>query len=269
MHHSYWGLNRPPFARQNSLDGSFHEGEVQAEGLARLRHVIQHSRRAALVTGERGCGKSLLLRQFAAECRDQGLHISEVDLDSVHPQEMLRQIASQLALNPRRDDDPSRLLSRLVDWAAAADFHRSHALVLADHADEAGPDVLRLLARCARMFDSYAPCLTLVSACRDENVMRLGNDLLDSIDLRIQLGPWEEADTIAYVQLALLDAGCDRPVFKDHALAVLHTLSGGVPRDVNRLADYAMAGGAAVGCETIDAGIVEAAYDALKPVVVA
>jgi type II secretory pathway predicted ATPase ExeA len=89
------------------------------------------------------------------------------------------------------------------------------------------------------------------------------------MDLQIRLEPWEESDTIAYLQMALLDAGCERPIFDDHALTVLHTLSAGVPREVNRLADYSLNGAASDGCETIDAGVVEAAYDAIQPTVFA
>ena len=41
----------------------------------------------------------------------------------------------------------------------------------------------------------------------------------------------------------------------------LHEIAGGVPRQVTRLADYALLAGAAAGVETIDAGIVEAASE--------
>jgi type II secretory pathway predicted ATPase ExeA len=119
MHHAYWGLKRPPFVRQNCQESSFHEGGPQTEGLARLRHMVQQSRRAALVTGGRGCGKTLLLNRFANECRDQGLIVACVELDGATALETLAQISSQLALNPRPDDDAVRLMRRLADWAAS------------------------------------------------------------------------------------------------------------------------------------------------------
>lgn len=264
MHNAYWGLLRSPFVHRRPAHVSFHEGEVQAEALARLRYLVQQQRRAGLVLGGRGCGKSLLLRRFADDCRTQGDCVVQVSLDSASARETLWQIASQLAINPLLTDDAPRLLRRLGDWAAAAALNSSRAVLLADDAETAGPELMRQMTRLTRLSEQSSSSLTLVLACRDDAVGRLGENLLDAIDLRVELEPWEESDTVAYVQLALFEAGCERPVFEEHALAVLHTLSAGVPRDVNRLADYALLGGASSGCQTIDAGIVEAAYDALK-----
>jgi general secretion pathway protein A len=87
--------------------------------------------------------------------------------------------------------------------------------------------------------------------------------LLDAVDLRIDLEPWSEGETVGYVQHALVEAGCDRPIFGDEALSALFHLSDGVPRRVNRLADQALLGAAAEGLEQVTAAIVESAHDAV------
>ena len=69
---------------------------------------------------------------------------------------------------------------------------------------------------------------------------RLGEQLLEMIDLRIDLEPWDELDTIGYLQLALVEAGCQQPLFDDDSLSEIHRLAAGIPRRVNRLADYAL-----------------------------
>jgi general secretion pathway protein A len=106
--------------------------------------------------------------------------------------------------------------------------------------------------------------LTLVLIATPRGTQRLGEELLEAFDLRIDLEPWTEADMIGYLQHALIEAGGDRPIFDDEALSALHGLTGGIPRKVNRLADHALLGAAAEGCEMVDAAMVEAAHDALS-----
>jgi general secretion pathway protein A len=75
--------------------------------------------------------------------------------------------------------------------------------------------------------------------------------------------PWELADSIGYVQTALVEAGRFEPLFDEDALALLHELSGGVPRRLMRVADFALLAGAAAGAEKIDRGTVAAAQEEL------
>ena len=67
------------------------------------------------------------------------------------------------------------------------------------------------------------------------------------VDLRIDLEPWTASECVGYVQHALLESGCDQPAFDDEALETLASLSGGVPRRLNRLADHALLAAAAEG----------------------
>jgi type II secretory pathway predicted ATPase ExeA len=104
---------------------------------------------------------------------------------------------------------------------------------------------------------------TFVIAGNERLTEQLGEALLDSIDLRVDLEPWTEADMVGYIQHALVAAGREEPAFDDEALSVMHTLTGGNPRQVNRLADHALLGAAAEDCEMVGAAIVEAAHEAL------
>jgi general secretion pathway protein A len=91
--------------------------------------------------------------------------------------------------------------------------------------------------------------------------VRWNTGLRNLVDLRIDVLPWAIEETIGYVQTALVEAGRLEPLFDDGALEALHEIACGVPRQVTRLADYALLAGAAAEVETIDAGIVEAASE--------
>jgi general secretion pathway protein A len=260
MYHAHWGLTRSPFAGGGTP--VFYEGESQAEALARLRYVAEN-RRHALLLGERGAGKSLLMRQFAVQRRREGRDSVAIGLAGISPRELLWQIAAGVCFGPRSEDESVRLFRQLGDYAMAAGSRKSTSLLLLDDADQAGADVRTTLLRLLSL-GGETPWLTLVLIANANKSQRLGEELLDEIDLRIELEPWSEADMIGYVQHALVEAGCDRPVFEDEALSAMYALTDGIPRKVNRLADHALLGAAAESHEMVDAAMMEAAHDALS-----
>jgi len=258
MYHAHWGLSRSPFAGGATL--LFYQGEAQLEALARLRYAAQQQRHALLL-GERGVGKSLLVRRFADERRREARQVVSISLPGLSPRELLWQIAAGLSLAPRPEEDLVRLYRRLSDHAASR--QNEAAMLLLDDADQIGPDVRTQLLRLLSL-GGGPPWLTLVLTATTTAVGRIGEDLLEPIDLRIDLEPWSESETTGYIQHALIAAGGDRPVFDDEALSALYLLTDGIPRRVNRLADHALLGAAAEGLEMVDAGMIEAAQDALR-----
>jgi general secretion pathway protein A len=157
--------------------------------------------------------------------------------------------------------DVPRLWRQIADRVAENRLQQVNTVLLADDAGQAGPDVITQLIRLARLDLSPSPRWTLVLAAEPAQAARWGETLRDLVDLRIDMPPWEEADTIGFVQTALVEAGSTAPIFESEALAALHALSGGIPRRVTRLADFALLAGAAAAAERIDAALVQAAAD--------
>ncbi len=177
------------------------------------------------------------------------------------------QIASQLAAAVRVEDDQLRLFRQLSDRIVVNRLQDVPTVVLVDDAHQAGPDLLAQLVRLTQL-DAVSPNpLTMVLAVREAQAARLGEQLLELIDLRIDLEPWDELDTIGYLQLALVDAGCQQPLFDDESLSEIHRLTAGIPRRVNRLAEHALLVGAGAGDagEIIDTATIRAAHAALSP----
>jgi general secretion pathway protein A len=261
MYLAYWGLEHSPFA-PSAAAPLYYEGEAQAEAAARLRFVVQNGRRLALLVGQRGVGKTLLLRQFAEQARREGRSAAFVLGAGLSVRELLWQLAAQFAIGPKPGDDAAALSRRLVAYVDALRWQRSAATIFVDDADQIGPDVRTQLVRLLALGVDDAR-LTMVLATTPQERRQLGDSLLEAVDLWIELDPWNESETAAYVQHALIDAGCDRPAFDDEALSALYQLTDGVPRQVNRLADHALLGAAAEGRESIDAAMIEAAHDAL------
>ncbi len=273
MVQTHWGFEKSPFP--SGLDPQlFYEGASGRESLARLRFLVNHGRRLGLMLGEPGVGKSLLLEVFARECRQlhenrqQRRAVAQVNLLGLSARELYLQLGVELQAAVRAEDDLPRLFRQLTDRIHENRLQGLSTVLLLDDADQAGPDLLPHLLRLAHLDAVGAGGLTLVLAANQARANRLGAGLLDLVDLRIDLEPWDELDTAGYLQLALFEAGAERPLFDDQALSEMHRLAGGVPRRVNRLADYALLAGSGSGQEVIDSITIQSAHEAIQlPVV--
>jgi type II secretory pathway predicted ATPase ExeA len=66
MYLDYWKIREKPF--ENSPDPKFlFHSKQHDEALFRLLYAIQSSKGAALLTGEYGCGKTLLMHTIISE----------------------------------------------------------------------------------------------------------------------------------------------------------------------------------------------------------
>lgn len=259
---THWGLERPPFPTGNA-EPVFFSGLPQQEALARLRFLVHSRRRLGLMLGESGWGKSLVLTLFADEAAREGWDVGHLNLLGLSVRELHWQLAVALRANPRLGDDLPRLARRVEERLVQNRIEGGQVVLLLDDADHAGADVLTQLVRLVQQPADRVGDLAIVLAANAADSPRLGTRLLDLVDLRIDLECWDAADTTGYLQLALVAAGAEQPIFTDAALAEMQRLTGGVPRLVNRLADYALVAGTSAGVEHIDESIVTAAYEAI------
>ena len=252
MYQSYWGLTKPPFP--SGLDRDlFHEGMGQREALARLRFLVAHRRRLGLVVGDVGLGKSLLLEVFAQVCRTAGHAVAKVDPLGLSAREFYWQLGTQLHARVRVEDDLVRLFRQTTDRVSENRLEGRQTIVLLDDLEQTGPDLQNHVQRLLRIDAANAGWLTVIATANERHVLRLTKPLLQLCDLQTELTPWDELDTVGYLQLALFAAGAERPLFDDEAMSVLHQLSAGIPGDVNRLADFGLLAGSNAGLDAIDA----------------
>ena len=102
--------------------------------------------------------------------------------------------------------------------------------------------------------------MTIILSGRGTEITGLGESLLDLAELRIDLEPWDAADTEQFLQTSLDRAGCAGKVFAPPAAAKIHELAQGIPRHISQLADLSLVAGAGAGLQEIDAAVVESVY---------
>jgi type II secretory pathway predicted ATPase ExeA len=259
----HWGLGRSPFRGTPAVDQLYPTTGL-TEALARIEYLVDGRRRVGVLMGESGVGKSLALKAAARQLARQGRAVVLVDVTAMSARELTWLVACGLGAAPRDDADLAKLWRLVSDRLAENRMQQTHTVLLVDEAGQAGPDVVSQLVRLARLDPSAGARWSIVLAAEQGQATRWNVALRDLVDLRIDLLAWSAEDTIGYVQMSLLEAGRMEPLFEDDALAVLHQLTQGVPREVVRLADFALLAAAVAGRTTIDAVTVEAAHEEIS-----
>jgi len=253
---SHWDLADCPFSTGFEPKG-FYPSPVHEEALARLHFLVDHRDRLGLLLGESGTGKSLLLRVFADRLRRAGLPVAAVGLWGVERDELMWLVAARLGLNPERGLGAAALWQLVADRLAEYRYQQLQTVILLDDADRAVGEVLSSVMRLVKCDWSAESRLTVVLACQEGRIDRLGGDLLDLAELRIDLRCWDQGDTEKYIEVSLAQAGRTAAAFDPSALVRLHELGGGLPRRVAHLADLALVAGAGQNLNRIDADTIE------------
>jgi type II secretory pathway predicted ATPase ExeA len=265
MYQTHWGLRESPF--RSCLDPRlFHQSPTHEEALARLHFLVEQRRRLGLLMGVSGSGKSLLLEVFAEQLRGGGLPVAKVNLLGLQPAEMLCLLAAGLQLNLDPSEAVAGLWRSVTDRLAEYRYQQLDTIVLLDDADRAASPVLDLVTRLAQHDPSPASRLTIVLAGQRARMNRLGDQLLDLAELRIDVATWEQSDTEAFLSSSLAQAGRQSSVFADPAVARLHELSRGIPRRITQLADLALVAAAGEELQQVDAEVVESVFEELSVV---
>ena len=259
------GAFKPPF--WCNLDPKcFYQSPTHEEAMARLSFLVKEHRRLGLLIGPEGSGKSLLLEVFAQQLRRQGRSVAKLSLLDVEPTEMLSLLAAEWELPVGSLPSTPTLWRALTNRLVEHRYQRLETVVLLDDVDQADLRTLQHAARLIRFDTSPEMRLTVVFAGRQECIKRLGESLLSLVDLRIDVEPWQRADTEQYFNTLLSQAGRRTPVFAETAVDRLHELAHGLPRRVSQLADLALLAGAGQNLDQIDAEVVEEACQELSVV---
>lgn len=259
MYQTHWGLRETPF--RTCLDRRFfYQSPTHEEALARLHFLVDEHRRLGLLIGEPGSGKSLLLDVFADELRRDGRPVALVNLQGLRPEEMLWSLAVGFGLNPDPTEPLVTLWRIVTDRLAEYRYFEQETAILLDDAGQASADVIAQLTRLASWEYWPQSRLTVVAATCREGLAWLGRPLLELAELRIDVEPWEEADTVNYLRDSLTRAGRRAPIFDEPAIGRLHQLAGGIPRRITQLADLALMAGAGRRLDHVDAETVESVY---------
>lgn len=258
MYEAYWNLNKKPFEIGSDPDFYFPAEGHQAVFL-KLRYLLETRRGSALLLGENGTGKSLLVTLLGR------LHLEgsplgpffEVNMPRFGSQDLLFYLAEKVR---ETSSDAAKKIASLVSGAAddqppvykafstveraltrlAAEGRRPVLVIEgADRIDDA--DVWSTLASLIELESEGAPLLSLLLTASPKKLHRPIPFVEDELEAAAELLPLGEEETIRYIAHRLRTAGASRrDIFTRGALSAIARLTGGVPRKINRLGDMAL-----------------------------
>jgi general secretion pathway protein A len=248
MYQAHWQLERRPF--EAGVDTSvYYPAESHQASLLKLRYTIENARGAALLAGGPGLGKTMLVKLLWQQLSDQFAPLVHLVFPQMPTAELLAYLAAELTGSPQDEETAGaprsiessvRSIERCVLENAA---QGRHAVIAVDEAHllEGGRtlEALRLLLN----FESDGrPALTLLLVGQPTLLPGLARmpQLEAWLAVKCLLRPLTLEETMGYVQHRLAVAGAQRTIFEPAAVELVHQVSEGVPRRINRVCDLAL-----------------------------
>ncbi len=255
MYARHWGLVDIPF--QSTVDRRwFYEGPSHEEALARLLFLVEQHRRLGLLIGAAGTGKTMLLSVLQRSAAQAQTEVVDVNVAGRSGNEVVWELAAKLRLNPRSDETPAMLWRKIEETLIGNQLARAQTLLVFDHFEWADRDCQKAVARLVHLNTQAPAWTTIVAAVRQHSVRECCELFRPLVDLTIDVPAFNHDESRDYVISLLTRAGRREPLFTDSALDRLHELSGGVPRELNRLCDMSLLAAMSAGAAAVTADIV-------------
>lgn len=256
---AYWGLAELPF--ENVPDPKFYfPTPMHEEALHRLLYGVQTRKGALMLTGEIGCGKTLLSRELSLHLSGQQYDVALIANPSFGVEDFLTEVLYQLGIEPTKTKVK---LLHLLNERLLDNYKRGKQTVVVIDEAQTIPDdqifeELRLLLN-FQLNDRFLLTLVLMGQPElNDRVMAL-KQFAQRISIKYHLGYFTAPQTAEYIRFRLKAAKCHKEIFGADALDMLFKQSGGVPRNINTLCDLCLLIGFMDRATVIDGKIVERA----------
>jgi type II secretory pathway predicted ATPase ExeA len=236
-----FSLSHDPFSKEFSDDevwlppSKSQVVETITEALRARQHI--------LIIGEPGTGKTVALRGVRHALPKTRFRLTYCHNATLGRRDFYRQLCLAIGLSPKATAAAvfSALTEYVEDLAADKQVHPVFIMDESHLMKDEMLDHLHILTNYA--WDSRA-LLSLVLVGLPELHERLGRrrhrSLMSRIHCRVVINPLAPSDTHDYIRHRLTAAGCKAEPFPPDAIALLHEKTGGLMRDLDRIAALAL-----------------------------
>jgi general secretion pathway protein A len=266
MYQAYWQLDGRPF-EHSSDERYYYAAESQRGAILKLRYVLENRRGAAVLAGESGLGKSLLVQKLLSELDESFAPRVHLVYPQMPADQLLTYLADQLtgqtAPLTATIEQSVRQIERLLSSNAAAG---KHAIIAIDEAhllhNTQTLEAIRLLMNFQHDGQSVATFLLAGQTGLVLAVRRLPA-LEERIAVTCLLSRLPASEIPRYIEHRLTAAGAKRAIFESSAIEAVGQLSHGIPRRINRLCDLALLVGYGEELRTITGQHIESIHQEL------
>jgi len=252
MYLEYWN----PF--ENTPDRRFlYPSDNHREGIRRLLYAITCEKGCAMLSGEYGCGKTVLVRTVVSELDLGSYVIALINYPFFDRDSFLREVAHQFGHDPGNKSriELFRELSQL--FYENVSQGKKNILIIDEAQIIDDPQVfeeLRLVLN-IQLEDRFLINILLVGQPELREKVMLYPQLDQRVAVKCHLHRFDHEDTAAYVRHRMTVAGAQDELFTEEALYLVHKISNGVPRRINNVADLCLVEGMQREVKRIDGEI--------------
>lgn len=259
MYLEHWGLQEKPF--ENTPDPRFlYPSAEHREALQKLTYSIREEKGCSLLTGEYGCGKTILTRAMVNGLDHDVYDIALINYPIFDRLNFLKEIMYQFG-SEHTDGNRIELFRGLSQFAFENVQRQKRNLLIIDEAqlieDREVFEEMRLLLN-IQLEDRFLLSIVLVGQPELREKVMEYPQLEQRIALKFHLHRFDYQDSVNYVHHRLKIAGGQAEVFAEETLYLIYKISYGVPRRINNICDQCLLEGFERKVEKIDPEIIRA-----------
>ena len=261
MYEAHYGLSARPFSMRPDPTYLYLAGK-HALALTLLRYGIADAGLVTVLTGEVGVGKTLLVRTLLAgldRTHSVGMLNNTHLGNHAGAADLMAWVNAAFGL-PHEGRSEAALHDLFPAHVVANHAAGKRTLVVVDEAQNLDATALERLRLLTNLNVDHHDVLHLLIVGQPELRRRLQvpgmRQLRQRIGVDYHLPPFGAVETRDYVRHRLAIAGGSPDLFSDAALAAVQDATGGLPRAINVLCEFALVYGFAADVRTIDAALV-------------
>lgn len=258
MYKKHFGLTDKPFNLIPDPDYLYLSPKHKI-GLSLLEYgLLETAAGITVISGEVGSGKTTLIRKLMRRIDHDQLTVGIINNTSALEDNLMSWVASTFDLSHEGKDRVT--IFREFQKFLISEYAKGRRTVLiVDEAQNLADKALEELRMLTNINADRDQLLQIVLVGQPELLDVLQRPDLAQIAQRVSvehhLTPLDEEEVKKYIQHRLEVAGSEEELFSDDAVRAIYYFSGGVPRLVNTLCDYALVHGYALDKKVIDIDI--------------
>ena len=266
MYLDFFKLDKPPF--QLAPDSSFlYMSKPHARALAYMKYTVLNRDGFAVVTGEIGSGKTIVLERLL-DSLDDSVIVARIHQTQLSELELLQHLATVLGVKSPQGNKVE-LLDKLNRYLADQGKRRRSVLLVVDESQNLGISALEEIRMLADGESGQAKVLSVILVGQPELADRLADPRLEQLEqrirLRFHLRPLAAAETGDYIRHRMEIAGWrGEDLFSEEVIEHIHRYTGGVPRLINVLCDTVLLAAFIEETRTVSTALVDSAIEELQ-----